>query len=344
MKTTTIASLCVLLLGAARSMADAPSGYAVDDKIRLDGDLGWDLLAVDDSTGRIFLSHGDRIDVADARTGAQVGSVSGLKGAHGVALVPDLNRGFATSGKDSTVVEFDLKTLAVVARIPAGGAKPDAILFDPASRRVFVGLAGSNALSAIDASTSKLVGTVHLDGNPELMAVDGKGKLYVAVENRSQVVTVDARTLSKLSTWPLAPGEEPTGLALDEANGRLFTGCDNHMVVVLDATSGKVITHLPVGDHVDGVAFDPGLGRAYVSAGDGTLTVVQEDGKDSFRVLETVKTRKGAKTLAVDSRTHHVYLPTAQYGPVPAATAESPKPKAPILPGTFVVLDVHPVR
>jgi DNA-binding beta-propeller fold protein YncE len=261
-----------------------------------------------------------------------------------VALVPNLGKGFATSGKDSSLVVFDLKTFATLARLPADGAKPDAILFDSASQRVFVGLAGSNALAAFDVATSKLAGTVTLQGNPELMAVDGKGMLYVNIEDKSQIVAIDARTLKSTATWPLAPCEEPTGLALDPVAKRLFAGCSNHMLVVVDAASGKVLTHLPVGDHIDGVVFDPDLKRAYASGGDGTLTVIQETDADHFKVLETVATKKGARTIALNAKTHHLYLPTADYGPAPAATPEQPKPRPTVLPGTFSVLDVFPAR
>jgi DNA-binding beta-propeller fold protein YncE len=325
-------------------VAAKASSYTVENKIHVEGDLGWDLLAVDDSTGTIFLSHGDRVQAVDAKNGKLLGTISGINGAHGVALVPNAGKGFATSGKDSAVVVFDPKTFATIARLPAGGAKPDGIFFEPASGRVFVGLAGSNALAAFDAATSKLVGTVTLEGNPELMAADGKGKLYVNVESKSQIVAIDAKTLKVISTWPLAPGEEPSGLAMDPATKRLFAGCSNHMLVVLDAVSGKVVTHLPVGDHIDGVVFDQGLKRAYASAGDGTLTVIQEEGADHFSVLETVTTKRGAKTVALDAKTHHLYLPTADFGPVPPANADHPKPRPPALPGTFTIVDVSPAH
>ena len=331
------------MLGAMPTLAAPVSGYAVEGKIHLAGNQGWDLLAVDDSTGRIFLSHGDRIEAVDAATGKLLGTVPGIQGAHGVALAKAAGKGYATSGKDSTVVVFDPGSYAVIARLPAGGAKPDAIAFEPATGRIFIGLAGSDELAVLDASSSKMLGTIPLEGNPEMMAFDGKGMLYTTVEDRSQVVAIDARTLKVVSTWSLAPGEEPTGLAMDSANGRLFAGCGNHLMVVLDASSGAVVAKLPIGEHIDGVAFDAGLKRAYASGGDGTLTVVQEESPSKFRVLETVTTRKGARTIALDAKTHHLYLPTADFGPAPLPTADKPKPRPPVLDGTFTVLDVHPM-
>lgn len=333
----------IAALAVFPSWAATAPGYKVEDKIRIEGDQGWDLLAVDDSSGAVFLTHGDRVQAVDPGTGKLLGTVTGIDGAHGVALVPDIGKGYATSGKDSAVVVFDLKTFTTLARLHTPGAKPDAIQFDPASRRVFAGLAGSDELAAFDVATSKLAGTVSLPGNPELMAVDGKGMLFVNIENKSEVAAIDAKTLKVVSIWPLAPGEEPTGLAVDPDSKRLFAGCHNHLMVALDATTGKVVASLPVGDHIDGAAFDPVLKRAYAPGGDGTLTVIQEQGPDKFTVLETVDTKKGARTIAIDAKTHHLYLPTADYGPMPAASAAQPHQRPPLLPGTFTLLDVFPV-
>ena len=334
------ASLLSLALLGFTAIAQAGPAYAVDSTLHVEGDLGWDLLTVDDSTGNLFLTHGDRIQVVDLGSGKLLGTVSGLKGAHDVTLVG--NRGFATSGKDSSVVVFDRNSYEVLQRLPAGGAKPDAMVYDRASDRIFVGLGGSDALSVIDPKESKIVGKIALPGNPELMAVGDKNRLFVAIESKSQIAVVDTRTLKVTATWPVAPGEEPTGIAFDPVAGRIFSGCSNHLVVVLDSKTGKLVAKLPVGDHVDGVAFDPTLQRAYVSAADGTLAVVQEDSPDKFRLLPPVATRKGAKTVALDKKSHHLYLPAASYGPVGAPTSAEPKPKPPFLPGSFVVLDVHP--
>jgi len=304
------------------------------------GEQGWDLLSVEDSTARLYLSHGDRIEVVDLASGKSVGTVAGLKGAHGVVAVPSLGKGFATSGKDSAVVVFDLGTLATVTRLPVGGAKPDAIFRDPATGRLFVGLAGSDALAVVDPVSLKVVGQVKLEGNPELMAADGKGMLYVAVEERSQVTAIDALTLKVKAVWPLGPGKEPTGLAMDSATGHLFAGCANRLLVELDAKDGHRIGTAPIGDRIDGVAFDPKSRRVFASGGDGTLTVLQEGIAIRLHVVETVKTRPGARTLAVDPRSGKIYLPTAEFGPMPTATKEQPKPRPPVVPGSFMLLEV----
>jgi len=336
-------TLGCVLLGAIFSCAATPSHYSVNASIHLAGEQGWDLLSVDESAGRVYVSRGDRIEVVDVHSGKSIGAISGFAGAHAVALAPQAGKGYATSGKNSSIVIFDLKTLTTVARIFAGGVKPDAIAFDSVSQRMFVGLAGSNALGVIDTRSSKLVGTIPLQGNPELMAVDGTGMLYVAVEDKSQVVAIDTRMLHVTATWSLAPGEEPTGLAIDPLTRRLFAGCNNHLLMVLDANSGAVIAQLPIGEHIDGVAFDPALKRVYSSGGDGTLTVVQEEQGDHFRVLETVLTKRGARTVTVDPKTHHIYLPSAEYGPTPPVTQENPRPRPPILSGTVTLLDVSPL-
>ena len=339
MKLPSQKALALLLCGALSAVA---SDYTVNATIKVAGDQGWDLLKVDDATERLFLSHGDKVDVVNLNSGTLAGVIANIQGAHDIALATGTGKGFITSGKDSTLVIFDTKTLATIQRLHLNGAKPDAIIYEPSSRKIFVGLAGSNSLMAIDPVTSQVVASIPLEGNPELMTYDGKGKLFVAVENKSQVVAIDAQTMKVISNWPLAPGEEPTGLAMDSLTNRIFAGCNNRLLIILDASSGKVVTQLPIGDHIDGVSFDPGLKRVYSSGGDGTLTVVQEDSPNQFRILTTVATKKGARTNALSAKTHHLYLPSADYGPTPVATTENPKPRPSILAGTFAVLDVVP--
>lgn len=202
--------------------------------------------------------------------------------------------------------------------------------------------AGSGNATVIDARTNQVVGMVALDGKPELPAVDGKGRVFVNLEDSNRVAVIDAKALKVESRWPIAPGEEPTGLALDAAHHRLFIACHNRLMVIMDAETGKVVGKLPIGERADGAGFDPGLKRAYSSNGDGTLTVVEEVSQDSFRVVENVVTQKGARTLAVDTKTHHLFLPTAEYGETPAPTADNPRPRPAIVPGSFVVLEVEP--
>lgn len=335
-------SLPIGICLAASVFAQAPAKWSVQPRFKPAGDQGWDLLTVDTASNRLFATHGEKVDVVDLGSGQVTGSVSGFKGAHGVAVVG--GKAFATSGKDSSIVVFDATTLAVEARIPAGGAKPDAIAADPASGRVFAGLAGSDALAAIDPVSRKVVATVPLPGNPELLVADGAGRLYVNVENRSEVAVVDTRVLKVVALWKLAPGEEPTGIAVDPAKGRVFSACANRLLVVLDTRDGKVLAHLPIGEHVDGAVFDPGTGTAWAPGGDGTLVGVREEAPGKFVVVQKLSTRPGARTIALDPRTHRLYLPSAEYGPKPSPTADQPKPKPPVVPGSFAILEVAPAQ
>jgi DNA-binding beta-propeller fold protein YncE len=329
-----------ILLGAGPN----ESRYRIANRIHVEGEGGWDLLAVDDSTGRLFLSHGTVVDVVDTKTGRLIRAISDMKGVHGIALARDLNEGFITCGRDSSIAIFDLDSLRVVTRLAATGKNPDAILYEPSSHRVFAFNGGSANATVIDARTNKVVGTVTLDGKPELPATDGKGTIFVNLEDKNMVDVIDANGLRVRNKWPIAPGEGPTGLAIDVASHRLFIGCNNKMMVIMEAKNGKILANLPIGERVDGVGFDPTIKRAYSSNGDGTLTVVEEVGKDSFKVLESVVTQKGARTLAVDTKTHHIFLPTAEFGTTPAPTTENPRPRPAILPGSFVVLDVEPLK
>ena len=335
----------LVCLGVASSHADTGSShYKIANRIAVPGDGGWDLLAVDDAAGRVFLSHSTLVQVVDEKTGQLVGTIEGMNRVHGIALVPDLKEGFATSGADTTVVVFDLKTLQVVKKIRVNGINPDAILYDAASKRVFAFNGRSNNATVIDATTREIVGSVALPGKPELAAADGRGTMFVNLEDTSMVSAIDTKALTVKATWSLAPGKEPTGLAIDTATHRLFSACNNQMMVVLDYDTGKVVTTLPIGDRVDGAAFDPGLKRAYASCGTGTLAVIQEKDKNTFSVFDNVPTQIGARTIALDARTHHVFLPTAEFGETPAPTADNPHPRPAIKPGTFVVLDIEPAK
>jgi YVTN family beta-propeller protein len=337
--------LVVLILCFAASLAaqSTVSQYRIANRIKVGGEGFWDYLVVDSATGRLFVSHGTLVDVVDARAGTKVGAIGGTNGVHGIALVSGLNKGFITCGRDSLVAVFSLDSLRVLAWVPVTGRNPDAIIYEPTTRRVFTFNGGSANSTVIDAATNKVIGTIALSGKPEAPAADGKGTVFVNIEDKSTVAVIDAATLKVKAEWPLAPGEEPSGLALDPVTRRLFSVCSNTMMIVLDADNGKIVTTLAIGERVDGAAFDPELGRVYSSNGDGTLTVVQEIDKSTFKVLENVATQRGARTLALDAKTHHIYLSTAEFGPPPAATAEHPHPRASVVPGSFVILDVAPV-
>ena len=331
--------ICLILLLSSSNLIIAQSGYKVINQIHLEGDGGWDYLNVDESASRLYVSHSSMALVVDLKTGKQVGKIPDTNGIHGIAVVTSLNKGFTSNGRDSSVTVFDLKTLEITGKIKVTGKNPDAILYDSYSQKLFTFNGGSSNATVIDPKLNKVIGTIKLDGKPEFPASDGKGKIYVNIEDKSEISVINATTLKVEKTWSVAPGEEPSGLALDNETHRLFSVCGNKLMVISDAEAGKVVTTLPIGDRCDGVAFDPSLKRAYSSNGDGTITVVQEVNKDSFKVIETIVTQKGARTIAVDKTTHHLYLPTAEFEPAPEGTRR-PAMKS----GTFVVLEVAPVK
>ncbi len=313
--------------------------FRVLRQLALGGDGGWDYLAIDPATRRLFVSRGTRVAVVDADTGAAVGDLADTPGVHGIALAPDLGRGFASNGRAGTVTLFDLRSLAVLGQVETG-ANPDAILYDAATRRVFTFNGGSRDATVIDAASGAVVATIPLQAKPEFAVADELGRVYVNLEDTSEIAVIDARRAVVERRWPLAPCQEPTGLALDVTHRRLFAGCGNRTMAVVDADQGDVVATLPIGAGVDGVAFDAERQLAFASNGDGTLTVVHEDSPERYRVVQNVPTQRGARTIVLDPRTHALYLPTAQLGPAPPPTPERPRPRPAILPGTFVVLVV----
>jgi DNA-binding beta-propeller fold protein YncE len=329
--------MSVIALGLVCWAVSAGAAYHPLKRVVLGREGGWDLLTVDPEARRLYIPRSSHILVVDADSCQIVGDILDTPGVHGVAVAHDLGRGFSSNGADSSATIFDLKDLKALAKVRTG-SKPDAIVYDPASRRVFTMNAGSRNATAIDAALGKVAGTVALGGRPELAAVDGKGRLYVNLEDSSAVVVVDTRALKVLSRWSLAPGLGPTGLALDREHQLLFAACSNQLMVVLSAVDGKVVTTLPIGNGVDGAAFDPEKGLAFSSNGEGNLTVVKEEAPDRLQVLETATTQAGARTLALDEKTHHLFLVTAEFGPAPEPTAEHPRPRRPVVPGSFVLL------
>ncbi len=313
------------------------SGYHLLTKIEVGGDTGWDGLIADADAHRLYVSHGTHVVVIDTTTDKVVGDIPGTNRVHCIAIAEKLGKGFTSNGGDNTVTIFDLKTLKVLGTAPTG-KNPDAITYDPASKRVFAFNGGSANVTVIDAADGKVAGTIDLGGKPEFATSDGKGTVFVNIEDKNQVVAIDSTKMTVKSRWPIAPGEEPSGIALDSKTMRLFMVCGNKKMIVMDAVSGKVITDLATGDGTDGAEFDPGMKYAFASNGEGTLTVVHEDSKDKFSIAENVKTQPRARTLAVDTKTHKVYLPTAQFGTAPAATTAQPRPRAPMIPNTFVIL------
>lgn len=330
-------ALMVLGLLGYGVFADPPdSGYRVIKKFSLGGEGGWDYLTADPEGHRLYIARSNRVTVVDVETGKVVGEVPNTPGVHGVALVPKHKRGFSSNGGDSTVTIFDLETLKEAGRVKVG-SRPDAILYDPASDRVFTFNAGSNDATALDAEKGAVAGTVKLGGRPETGVADEKGMVYVNLVDKNEIVAFDARKLEVTQRWPLAPGTGPHGLAMDRAKRRLFSTCANEKMIVLDADSGKVLATLTIGKGTDACAFDPGPGFAFSSNGDGTLTVVEEQPPGTYRVLANVPTQAGARTMALDTKTHLIYLATARFKQ-PAAGEKGPRRA--MEPDSFVILVV----
>jgi DNA-binding beta-propeller fold protein YncE len=337
---------CFLLLFAGSDLhgQQTKSEYSITNKIHLPGDGGWDYLTVDEAGGRLFLSHGTVVQVVDLKSGQLTGTINETPGVHGIALAQDLNKAFISVGRNASVKVINLRTLELIADVKITGENPDAITYDQFSKKIFVFNGRTANATVLDAATNAVVGTIALEGKPEFPASDGKGKLFVNIEDKSLISVIDVNTLKVLESWPIAPGEEASGLALDTETNRLFAVCGNKLMVVVDAVDGHVVANLPIGDGCDGVKFDPILKRAYSSNGEGTMTVVQEVNKDSFKVLENVPTMPGARTLAIDTKTHHIYMPSAEFNPAPAATAENPRPRRSPKPDSFYVMDIAPVK
>jgi WD40 repeat protein len=334
------ALLCLLLALVASGVRAESSQFKLLRQIPIGGEGGWDYLTLDAAGHRLFVSHATRVVVLDTKSDSIVGEIPDTPGIHGVALAYDLGRGFTSNGRDSSVSMFDLKTLKPTARITLQARNPDAICYDPFSHRVFTFNGGSANATAIDASTGKVIDYVALGGKPEFAVVDLKGHLWVNLEDSSAVVELDTRSLKVLAHWPLSPGEEPTGLAIDRDSRRLFSSCSNQKLLVLDADKGKVVAVLPIGNGVDAAAFDPGRKLVYTSNGEGTLTVIHEDGPDRYSQVATVQTQRGARTMALDEGSGTIYTATSDFGPPPEPTAERPHPRPSLVPGTFRVLVV----
>jgi YVTN family beta-propeller protein len=307
----------ILLLSCTLSAASAQSAqsasYSVIKKIPIPGSGSWDYLTVDEGARRLYVSHGTQVEVLDIDSLAVVGSIPKTPGVHGIAIAPELGRGFVSNGQASTVTVFDLKTLKPIADV-ATGQKPDAIIYDPATSRVFAFNGGSNSATAIDAAAGKVAGTVHLGGGPEFAAADGNGFVFDNLEDESLLLKINSRELKVEQRWPTAPCASPSSMAMDRANRRLFLGCRSKVMAVVNADTGQVISTQPIGDHVDATAFDPQTKLIFNSNGEGTITVIHQDSPDQYSVVETVKTAARAKTMALDPKTHRLFLSTAENG------------------------------
>ena len=323
-------ALCAVL-GFAGAAHAGPSGYRVLKTVTLGGDGGWDYLNIDPATDKLFITRGTHVMVVDT-DGKVIGDIAGLQGIHGTVFVG--GRAYVTEGGANLLAVIDTKSLAKVSEIPVG-TRPDGNLYDESSSRVFTFNAGSADATAVDPASGKVVGTVALGGKPEAAAGDGKGTIFVNIEDKSELVAFDAKTLKIKARYPLAPCESPSGMAADPAHGVIFSGCDNKMIAVTDMKTGKVVTTFPIGDGVDANRFDPATGMIFSSNGEsGTLTVAHEDSPSKITVLDNIPTADGARTMELDPKTHRIFVVTADRKPG-TPTASQPHPRAVPVPGTF---------
>jgi DNA-binding beta-propeller fold protein YncE len=305
-------AVLVLVLGLFVAPTIAADGYKVTKKIPIPGQGGWDYLTVDESARRLYVSHGTRVDVLDVDSGEILGSIPTV-GVHGIAVAPELGRGFVSDGKGAKVLIFDLRTIKVVQEVVVG-KNPDAIIYDPASSHVFAFNGGSNSATAINAADGKVAGTIDLGGGPEFAVADGLGFVFNNLEDQSLVLKIDSRKLKVEQRWPTAPCASPSSMAIDRPHRRLFIGCRSKVMAVMNADTGQVITTLPIGDHVDATAFDPDTRLIFNSNGEGTITVIRQETPDKYSIVESVKTLPRAKTMALDPKTHQLFLSTEESG------------------------------
>jgi YVTN family beta-propeller protein len=326
-----------LVCSAAPSIARTQGPYHVITQWKIGGEGGWDYLTADAAAHRLYITHGPRVEVIDSGSGKAIGTITGLQGTHGVALDAAGKYGYISDGRANAVVIFDRKTLKTITSIPAG-TNPDGIAYEPVTKTVWAFNGRSSNVTVIDTKTQKAVATISLPGRPEFPVADGKGNVYDNIEDKGEIVRLDAAAQKVTAEWPLGC-ESPSGMAIDTATRHLFSVCDGKKMVVMDADSGKVLATPDIGDGPDAAGFDAKDKLAFSSNGDGTLTVV-DAGKSSFPVVQNVTTQKGARTMTFDSANGHVYLATAEFGPRPAPTAQMPRPRPSIVPDTFKVLVV----
>ena len=330
--------------GAARPRQDsAPINYHIVKKVVLGGEGGWDYLGFDPQNRHLFVSHGTQVLVINPDTAKVVGDITDTMGVHGIAVAPELNRGFTSDGRADQVTVFNLKTFKTIGTVKVTGHNPDGITYDPASQRVFTFNGRSDNATAIDAKTLKVVGTISLGGKPEFAVPNGRGMIYNNLEDKSVELAIDSHTLQIKSRWPMAPCDSPSGLAIDAEHNVLFAGCHNEMMTMINAGTGKVIATVPIGGGVDANRFDPGTGLAFSANGTGTLTVVKEESPTDFKVVQNVTTERGARTMELDPKTHKVFLVTARFGPRPAEPAGQHRfRRPPMVPNSFTLLVLAP--
>jgi YVTN family beta-propeller protein len=318
--------------------------YRSVSEIPIGGDGGWDILTIDSAANRLYLSHATKVVVVDLNKNAVVGEIADTPGVHGFVAVPELQRGFSSNGKESKSSVVDLKTLKTLSKIDTGES-PDAVVYEPLRGEVYIFNHKGNSATVIDAKEAKAVATIPLGGSPEFAAVDEKaGRVYCNIEDQSEIAVIDSSKHEVVARWPIAPGQEASGIALDAAHHRLFATCHNKMMVMVDTETGKVVANVPIGVGVDGCAFDDERLLAFASCGDGTTTIAKEETPQKLTVVQTLKTERGARTMALDPKTHRIYLPTAQFQPAPSPSPGASPGRPTIVPNTLKLLVYGPAK
>jgi DNA-binding beta-propeller fold protein YncE len=331
-----VAALLIFLFKTSEAQTNAYS-YQVRRHINVGGRGGWDYLTAYD--GKLYIAHDSLVNVVDESSGNAVAIIPGTTGAHGIAFAPEAGKGFITAGKIRSVIVFDLKTNEETGRVKTA-VGPDAIMYDSFSKRIFVCCGRANEATIIDPITERVTDSIALGGKPEEPTSDGAGNIYVNIEDKNEVVHIDAGTFKIIDRWKIGKGDGPSGLAMDRANKRLFIGCDK-LTVIISSTDGKLVAEIPTGEGVDGIAFDPSTNCIFSPNGkDGTLTIIHEDTPDKYSVVKTLPTKEGARTITLDVKSHHLYLPTADFGETPPKTADNQHPRPKILPDTFQILEI----
>jgi YVTN family beta-propeller protein len=330
-----------LLIASGMSYGAAGSPYAIQSQFPLGGPGGWDYLTVDSAANRLFISRGDRVLVMSTLDGSLVKTIGDTQGVHGIALAPDIGKGFTSNGRADTVTVFDLKSLETTSTIPVGAHNPDAILYDKAGQRLYTFNGRSHDISVIDPLKGAVIAMIPAGGKPEFAASDGAGRIFFNIEDTAQIGVIDSSAVKKIAAWPLRNCEEPSGLAFDVAHKRLFSVCGNGVLVVTDAASGRHVAEVAIGKGPDAAAFDAARGLVFSSNGqDGTLTIIHEDDPDHYSVIGNVTTQKSARTMALDAKTHRVYLVAAQFAATAEPSVDQPHPRPSAIDGTFKVLVV----
>jgi DNA-binding beta-propeller fold protein YncE len=333
--------VCISAVGALAAWAAAQTSYHLARTFKIGGEGGWDMLAVDNANRHLFVSHASQVEVIDLENGKLIKAIKNTPGVHGIAIASKLDRGFITCGSSNEVVVFDLKSLNILSRVPVGTG-PDAILFDPFSKRIFTIDRHGASVTVIDAATGSVVGTIPDMDMPESAVADGMGAVFVPLENKDVVVRIDTATMKVTATWPLAPCKSPSSMAMDQKSHRLFVGCHSELMVVVDVGTGRVVAQAPIAPGVDDSAFDSKSAMVFETAIDGRVTIIHEDSANTYSVVGTVATATGARNIALDPKTHNLYLSVADFGPAPAPTKNNPTPRPSIVPDTFRVLEIVP--